>query len=491
MDPSHTDSDADSDARARGDSPLVRRLEETFYDDDFASVPDREFDVTEYGAVGDGEERCTEAIQSAIDAAADAGGGVVAIPEGTYRSGALFLASDVELRLDDGATLRAIQDDDAYPTTRTRVAGIEMEWPAALLTVSECENVRITGEGTVDGNGEYWWRKFNDMRGEYEERGLRWAVDYDCERVRPIVVYDSTDVRLSEFTVKRQGFWAVTMTYSERVHVDGVTVRGNVGGYGPSTDGINTDSSRDVLVEHCDVDGNDDCLCIKAGRDADGLRVDRPTENVVYRHCITREGGGLVTIGSETSGGVRNLEVYDIRGEGTDTGIRFKSAKVRGGLIEDVRFHDLEMDGVRTVFEWNLNWHPDYSYPTIPDDVPESAYQEHWEVLTEPVEPPERGVPEFRDITVTDLTATNTEGAVWDVTGYPERPISDVHLENVAADAPAVGTIEHATDWTMTDVAVRLTGEETDADTSATADDRDAIECRDCRNVDRPIVERL
>lgn len=460
---------------ANGDSELVRDLEDTFYDD-FAPISDREFDVTEYGAVADGETRATGAIQDAIDDAAEAGGGVVVLPEGTFLSGALFVASNVEFRIEESATLLAVQDDDAYPNRQTRVAGIEMEWPAALLNVYEEENVRVTGEGTIDGNGEYWWSKFNDMRGDYEERGLRWAVDYDCERVRPVVAYESEDVLFSDFTVQRQGFWAVTMTYCDRVHVDGLTVRGNVGGYGPSTDGINTDSSRNVLVENCDIDGNDDCLCIKAGRDADGLRVGRPTENVVYRDCVTREGGGLVTIGSETAGGVRNLEVYNITGEGTNTGIRFKSAKVRGGVVENVTFRDLKMDGVRTVFEWNLDWHPDYSYPTIPEDVPESEYEPHWETMTTPVDPPESGVPEFRDVTVAGVTATNTGKDAFFANAYPEQPIHDVRFESVDVEAPDAGSIAHAADWTMEDVVVRT-------------DDGEQVETEDCENVGLPDVK--
>ncbi|MFB6121493.1 MAG: glycoside hydrolase family 28 protein [Halobacteriaceae archaeon] len=458
-----------------GDSDLVRRLEDTFYGD-FATVPDRKFDATEYGAVGDDETVNTDAIQDAIDAAADAGGGRVTLPEGTYLSGALFLRSNVDLHLSGGAILKAVQDDDAYPTQETRVAGIEMEWPAALVNVYEASNVRVTGPGTIDGNGEYWWSKFNDMRGDYEDAGLRWAVDYDCERVRPLVVYESEDVYLGDFRVERQGFWAVQMTYSERVHVNRVSVRGNLGGYGPSTDGINTDSSRDVLVENCDVDGNDDNLCIKAGRDADGLRVGRPTENVVYRDCVTYEGGGLVTIGSETAGGVRNVEVYNITGLNTNTGIRFKSAKVRGGHIRDVHFHDLEMEGVRTVFQWELDWHPDYSYPTIPDDVPESEHQPHWETLTTPVEPPERGIPEFSDVTVENVTATDTTQQAFHANGYEEQPIHDVRFENVDVEAPTAGDVNHARDWAMENVVLRT-------------EDGEPLELTDCENVETPTVE--
>lgn len=460
-----------------GDSALVQRLEGIFYDDGFAAVPDREFDATDYGAVGDDEARNTEAIQDAIDAAHEAGGGRVVLPEGTYRSGALFLRSNVEFHLSGGAVLKAVQDDDAYPNRETRVAGIEMEWPAALLNVYEESDVRVTGPGTIDGNGEYWWNKFNEMRGDYEDAGLRWAVDYDCERVRPLVVYESEDVYLADFRIERQGFWALQMTYSERVHVDRVSVRGNLGGYGPSTDGVNTDSSRDVLVENCDVDGNDDNLCIKAGRDADGLRVGRPTENVVYRDCVTYEGGGLVTIGSETAGGVRNLEAYNIVGKNTNTGIRFKSAKVRGGVIEDCHFHDLEMDGVRTAFQWELDWHPDYSYPTIPDDVPESEYEPHWETLTTPVEPPERGIPEFRDVTVEDVTATNVSGKGWYANGYEEQPIHDVEFADVTVEAADAGDLHHVADWSMENAVVRTP-------------DGEGVTCEDCENVDLPRAER-
>lgn len=457
-------------------SSLVSRLEATFYDAEFASVSDNQFDITEYGATGDAATDCTAAIQEAIDDAVSEGGGIVTVPAGTYCTGALFVRSGVELHLAEGAVLRAIRDNDAYPNRPTRVAGIEMEWPSAVINVYDAENVRITGDGTIDGNGQYWWDTFNRLRPDYEDQGIRWAVDYDCERVRPLVVYDSADVLIEDITVERQGFWAVTMTYSERIHVTGVTIRGNVGGQGPSTDGINTDSSRDVLVERCDVDGNDDCLCIKAGRDADGLRVDRPTENVVYRHCVTYDGGGLVTIGSETSGGVRNVEVYDIRGVGTDTGVRFKSAKVRGGAVEDIYIHDLEMDGVQTVFQWDLNWNPDYSYPEIPDDIDDEEIPEHWETLTTRVTPPERGIPRFHDISIRDVTATNTTERAWYVNAYPEHPFHDIHFANTDIEAPTVGELNHANSWAMENVVVRTTED-------------GELNCTDCQDVDRPTIE--
>ena len=293
-------------------SELVKHLEQKFYAEGFVSIPDKTFLAADYGAIGDGKTINTKAIQETIDAAAAAGGGKVIFDAGTYVSGALFLKSNVNLHLDKDVIIQAVQDDQHFPDRWTRVAGIEMDWPAALINVYEEDNVLISGEGTIDGNGKFWWDKFwgdpprsGGMWVDYTERGIRWAVDYDCKRVRPVVIYKSKNVKLQEFTVLRAGFWTISLTFSEGIYVDGVTIRNNIGGFGPSSDGINTDSSKDILVENCDIDCNDDNLCIKAGRDYDGLRVNRPAENIVYRNCITRAGHGLFTIGSETSGGMR------------------------------------------------------------------------------------------------------------------------------------------------------------------------------------------
>lgn len=444
----------------RQPSRLVRELEGIFLHRDFASIPDRRFDPRDFGATGDGRTLDTAAIQQAIDAATDAGGGVVSVPPGEYLSGALFVKSNVELHLEEGAVIRAIQDDNHYPEHWTRIAGVEMEWPAALVNVYQQKNVRITGPGTIDGNGKYWWDKFwgdpprsGGMYQDYTDRGLRWAVDYDCKRVRAVVVYDAEQVLLRGFTVLRSGFWAVTMTYCDQVHVDGLTIRNNVGGFGPSSDGVNTDSSRNILVENCDIDCNDDTLCLKAGKDADGLRVNRPTERVVYRNCITRAGHGLFTLGSETAGGMHDIEVYGLRAVGTSTGIRFKSAKVRGGVIRDIWIHDIEMIDVDNPFRFELNWYPAYSYPTIPENIPESEINDRWRALTRPVEPPERGIPEFRNITFSNISVKNADEAIF-VNAYPEKPMRDMHWENITIHARKPGVITSARDWTMNNVTL-------------------------------------
>jgi hypothetical protein len=459
-------------------SPLVSSLEAIFYDPGFAAVPTARFPAADYGAVGDSQTVNTAAIQAAIDAASEAGGGVVSFEQGTYLSGALFVKSNVELHLDEGVSIRAIHDEEAYPDVWTRVAGIEMEWPAGLINVYEQENVRITGKGTIDGNGKFWWDKFwgdpprsGGMWTDYNARGIRWAVDYDCKRVRALVVYGSRDVLLKDFRVERSGFWTISLTYCDRVHVDGVVIRNNIGGFGPSSDGIDTDSSRDILVENCDIDCNDDNLCIKAGRDWDGLRVNRPAENIVYRNSVTRAGHGLFTLGSETSGGMRNIEVYGLRAEGTNTGIRFKSARVRGGLIEDIWFHDIEMDGVRSPLHFELDWYPSYSYPVIPDSLLRDSIPPHWVKMTTPVEPPEKGIPLFRNLRISHVTALNARTAIY-VNAFPEKPISGLKWEHVYVQAGEAGLIRNARDWTMEDVRFEVP---------------DRIRMENCENVDSPV----
>lgn len=276
------------------------------------------------GAVADSTVLSTTAIQKAIDSCAVSGGGTVTLQPGYYQTGALFVKSGVNLHLDKGVTLLASPQIHHYPEFRSRVAGIEMTWPSAVINIIDEKNASISGEGTLDCRGKVFWDKYWEMRKEYEAKGLRWIVDYDCKRVRGILVERSSDITLSGFTLMRTGFWGCQILYSDHCTINGLTINNNIGGHGPSTDGIDIDSSTHVLVENCDIDCNDDNICIKSGRDADGLRVNRPTEKIVIRNCIARKGAGLITCGSETSGSIRNILGYNLDAEGTSTVLRLK-----------------------------------------------------------------------------------------------------------------------------------------------------------------------
>ena len=400
-------------------------------------------------AVGDGVTNSTKAIQNSIDRCAKSGGGVVTLKPGSYVTGALFLKSNVHLRIDRNVTLLGSQDDADYPSIWTRIAGIEMKWPAALINVNDQRNVKLSGGGTVDGRGEKWWNKYWTLRGEYEPRGLRWASDYDAERVRLMVVWKSSDVTIENLSLKRSGFWTVQVVYSDHVTVDGLKITDNKG---PSTDGVDIDSSSYVLVQNCDIDNNDDDICLKAGRDYDGLRVNRPTEYVVIRNNITRSGGGILSFGSETSGGIRKVVAYQNRGIGTNEGIRFKSAKTRGGFVEDILIRDIKMENVPLPFTFTLNWNPSYSYAKIPKEL--TSIPAHWTALSTPVTPPERGLCEFRNIRIENVEIVNA-GRIFSASGLPEKPIVNVSFTNVNAQGNEAGKIEYARNWTMRNVKLR------------------------------------
>ncbi len=412
------------------------------------------FKVNDYGAMNDGKTLNTKPIQAAIDACAAKGGGIVRFEPGTYLTGSIFVKEGVNLRIDKGVEILGSQDISDYPEIDTRVAGIEMKWHYELLNVLDQNNAAITGEGTVHAQGKPFWDKYWTMRRqEYEPKGLRWIVDYDCKRPRTVLVSNSSHITLQGITLKQAGFWTVHILYSKYVTVDGLVIRNNIGGDGPSTDGIDIDSSTFILVENCDIDCNDDNFCLKAGRDADGLRVNRPTEYVVIRDCISREGGGLITFGSETSGSIRHLLAHNLKARGTGVGLRFKSARTRGGTVEDIYLRDIEMDGVGTVLEVSMNWNPSYSYSSLPDGYDYQSIPQHWKTMLKKVEPPELGIPEFRNINVSGIRVSGARRAL-SVSGTKQSIVKNFHLSDIEIEADSAGRISYARGWKFEDVSI-------------------------------------
>jgi polygalacturonase len=409
------------------------------------------FRVNDFGAAP-GLASSTSEIQAAIDECSAAGGGTVWFEPGEYVTGALFVKEGVHLRIDGGVTLRARMDLSEYPEIDTRVAGFEMRWPCGVINVIGQQNVAITGEGVIHAQGRWCWENYWTLRKDYDKRGIRWAADYDSRRVRTILVSNSSDVTIKGLTLKQAAFWTVHVLYSDHVTIDGLVIRNNIDGHGPSTDGIDIDSSTRILVENCDIDCNDDNFCLKAGRDADGLRVNRPTEYVVIRHCISRAGSGLITFGSETSGGFRHIIAHDLTARGTSVGIRFKSAMIRGGVVEDIDIYNVEMEEVGTAIEANTNWNPDYSYPLLPEEIKEIPPQ--WETMLQKVEPAERGIPCFRKISLSNIRIKAARTAI-NATGAENSLLEDFVLEKIRINAQRAGRIGYARNWTFRDVSIK------------------------------------
>lgn len=397
--------------------------------------------ATDFGLKSDTSVLSTRFIQSAIDACHEKGGGTVIIPSGVYRIGALFIKSGVNLHLSKGTTLIASEDIRDYPEFPSRIAGIEMTWPSAVVNIMDAENAALTGEGFIDCRGKVFWDKYWEMRKEYEKKKLRWIVDYDCKRVRGILVSNSKHITLKDFTLVRTGFWACQILYSDHCSVDGVTINNNVGGHGPSTDGIDIDSSTNILVENCEVDCNDDNICIKAGRDADGLRVNRPTENVVIRNCTARKGTGLVTCGSETSGSIRNVLAHDLIAYGTGSVLRLKSSMNRGGTVENIYVTGVEADSVSNVLEVDLNWHPKYSYSKLPVEYESREIPAHWKIMLTPVEPKEKGDPHFRNVYFSHVRAKRSKCFITASGWNDSLRIENFYLFNIRAQVKTAGKI--------------------------------------------------
>jgi polygalacturonase len=412
--------------------------------------------VNDYGAKGDGTALDTAAIQKAIDTAAPKKE-TVSFKPGTYLTGALFLKSGVTFEVPEGVTITGSQDIKDFPELPTRMAGIELTWPAALINVRDAHDVTITGKGTIDENGAVWWKVYSDLSKTYVPKGLRWAVDYDAKRVRLSLIQNSYNVHYGGgLTLKRSGFWTVQILYSHDVTVDGLTIRNNEGGRGPSTDGIDIDSSHDIDISHADIDGNDDALCLKSGRDSDGLRVNRPTYNVKIHDSIIRRGPAAITIGSETSGGFHNIEVWNLTAEaGAGNGILFKSAHTRGGTATDIRIHDLTLTGVGVPISMTMNWNPSYSYAVLPPGTDTKSMPPYWVPLTTPVSDAQ-GRPHFSGVHIWNIKATGARRA-FTVEAYPDAPLTGFKFDHLDIESASAGSIADAKDWSFADDKFAIT----------------------------------
>ncbi|MGZ8491352.1 MAG: glycoside hydrolase family 28 protein [Gemmatirosa sp.] len=349
----------------------------------------RDFDVTQYGAVGDGRTDCTAAIRRAIDACHAAGGGRVVVPAGRFLTGPVHLRSNVNLHVRKDATLAFSQDPRAYlPAVLTRWEGMELMGYSPLVYAFEQTNVAVTGEGTLDGQADttHWWpwkggkedgwregmptqKPERDRLMAMVEAGTPVAqrVFAEDSKLRPqfIQPYRCRNVLIEGVTILRSPMWEIHPVLCTNVTVRGVRIET----HGPNNDGCDPESCRDVLIEDCYFDTGDDCIAIKSGRNADGRRIGVPSENIVIRNCRMKDGHGGVTIGSEISGGVRNVfaERCQMDSRNLDRALRFKNNAMRGGVLEHVYMRDVTVGTVAdAVLSVDLYYEEGQQGPFVP-----------------------------------------------------------------------------------------------------------------------------
>lgn len=334
--------------------------------------PARDFVITNFGATPGGASDATEAIRKAIAECVRAGGGRVVVPSGEFLSGPIHLKSGVDLHLQKGATLRFSTDPSRYlPVVKTRFEGVEMMNYSPLIYALGQENIAVTGEGTLDGQASdaNWWKwKGGSAAGAETQRPDRDRLFKQAEDgvpveqrvygaghyLRPTFIepYESRNILIEGVTIRNAPFWIIHPTLSSNVTIRGVTVVS----HGPNNDGADPESSTDVLIENATFDTGDDCIAIKSGRNADGRRVNKPSERIVIRDSIMRAGHGGVTVGSEVSGSVRDVfaEKLVMSSPDLERGIRLKTNAVRGGVIENVFARDIEVGEVGSAVDIDL-----------------------------------------------------------------------------------------------------------------------------------------
>jgi len=414
------------------------------------------FNVADYGARGDGSEPATDAIRHAIEAAHTAGGGTVYIPAGRYITGPIELVSNLVLHIEAGATLSF--PAARLPYTKGRTQGIETVGPVPLIGGHDLENATITGRGVITTDNAEWVRlmggatprsasgpgsafgpDWNRLLADLQTQTPRQEAEYlkIAPFLRPAFIrfMDSRNILVEGIHMIGAPFWSIHMLYSENIAIHNVTLGTFPGIF---TGGIYIDSSRDVRISDSSFDNGDDAIALNAGKDADGLRVNRSTENVTISNVVVHRGSGCIVMGSETSGGIRNVVVSNVVCQNTQNGINIKSERGRGGSVEDVRIDNVEMDNVGRAISIS------------------QFYQMQGE-QTLAQEPVSRRTPVFRNIAITHVTISRARGVIdysWnpdgiagvgahppqpltiDIAGLPEMPIAGLRMTDLVSNSP-------------------------------------------------------
>ncbi len=410
------------------------------------SFPDITFDIRDYGAVqckweDDEKRKSTEAIHKAIIACHEGGGGKVLIPRGDWLTGAIHLKSNVNLHIAEGAVVHFSNDlEDYLPVVHVRCEGVEAYNYSPLIYAPHVENIAITGRGTLHGHGRWWWGwAKNNNRGNrveatkvpLEER--RYGKGGGREGMRPtfIVPWKAKNILIEGITLVESPMWNVHPVYSENIIVRGITVHSLES---PNGDGIVPDSCKNVLIEYNHLETGDDAVVIKSGLNEDGLKIGIASENIVVRNFTARDvrtGSGGIVFGSETSGGIRNIYVHDAYFDGCDRGIRFKTTRGRGNVIENIFIENVEMKNIeRQAINFN-------------------SYYEREATGKSPL---------FRNVYINNVRVNGAHTAI-EMIGLPEKWLENINIKNAVFENVGNGAIANRVkELTLENVSITSKG---------------------------------
>lgn len=356
--------------------------------------------IREFETFSQGGEDWTEAFERAVGAVQEKNGGVLFVPAGVYKTRSIELKSNMTLYLEAGAELSFLDKIEDYELLTGNFEGITRSMYKPCIYMKNAHNVSIEGGGTINGNGRAWWERI-------------WAKT--LSDARPCLVYfeECENIKIKDVTLTNSPAWTVHPLFSSNIFISGVTIKNPADS--PNTDGINPDSCRNVRISGCVIDVGDDCIAIKSGVE-DSL-VKKPCENITITNCVMVHGHGGVVIGSEASGGVRNVVVSNCVFQETDRGIRLKTRRRRGGFMEKLIFSNLVMDSVMCPFVFNMYYFCG------------KLGKEPWVSDRNPA-PVDEGTPSIRDININNITVVGATSCAGVFCGLPEQSVENVTISN-------------------------------------------------------------
>ena len=426
------------------------------------SIPGYTVSLTDFGAVGDGETLCTASFANAIDALSKRGGGHLIVPRGIWHTGPIVLKSNIDLHLEMGAVILFAADETLYPLIDTSFEGLDTRRCQSPLSGYDLENISITGQGVIDGNGQYWrplkkskvtesqWKAFTQGKGVLVRpdywvpsegyakgeksanmnvpQGMETAEDWESVKrfLRPVMVslVRCKNVLLQGVIFQNSPAWNLHPLMCENIIIDNVLARNP--SYAQNGDALDLESCKNALIVNSTFDAGDDGICIKSGKDADGRKRGIPCENVVVDGCTVFQGHGGFVVGSEMSGGVKNILVDNCQFLGTDVGLRFKSCRGRGGVVSNIFIRNISMFDIQAdAITFNLY----YGGKSVVE-VMESGEKAN----NIDMQPVDETTPEFRDIHIENVVCRNANRALY-FNGLPEKPIENIYLKNIQISA--------------------------------------------------------